>query len=217
VLGLHEQMLLRGVTVRCAQGTNHRRLLALVANKEFRRALADARAHDAHGVVCAARGPTAILIDNASRPAPAGLACCWGRLSVFDRGTRFQVRRGHAYVDLPPVGLSSRAFAVHPLALRDHLMAEYGKMRCAPAAWAHAVEGIRAQYDAFDRSRRERIALAPGGAAVRDTETGILAAATDELREPATRMFEDIVSRYHVAGTTAAELYAVTIKALGLV
>ena len=216
VLGLHEQLLMRGVTARCAQGTNHRKLLTLVANKEFRRALAEARHQPAHGVVCAARAPTAILIDNASRAAPVGLGTCWHRLSCFDRGTRFQIKRGGSYVDAPLVGLSSRAFAVHPLALRDHLMAEYGKVRCGAGAWQQHLEPIRGAYDAFERARRERIAVLPSGGAVRDTASGFLAGATVELQEPLTRMFDDIVARYHVGGTSAAELYAVTIKALGL-
>jgi hypothetical protein len=212
VLGLHEQLLMRGVTARCAQGTNHRKLLALVASKPFRRALAEARANEAHGVVCAARAPVAILNDNASRPPPVGLAACWHRLSVYDRGTRFQIKRGASYVDVPHVGLGSRAFAVHPLALRDHLMAEYGRLRCGAQQWAAALEPIKEQYEQFERARRERIAVTPSGASVRDTERAALASAA-ELQEPVTRMFEDIVARYHVA-TSAAELYAATLKAL---
>ena len=51
---------------------------------------------------------------------------------------------------------------------------------------------------------------------MRDTERGFLAGAAAEMQEPLTRMFDDIVARYHVSGASAAELYAVTIKALGL-
>ena len=215
VIGLHEQMLLRGVTSRCMQGKGHRKLLTLVASSEFRRALADARKNDTHGVVCAGKSPTAILIDNRTRDAPAELAPYWDRMSVFDRGTRFQARSGASYADLPVLGLGSSALAVHPLALRDHLTAEYGRLRSMPQQWRATVEAIGEHYAAYDRARR-RCLVVLGGSVVPDPEQGALAVPVGELQAPLTRMFEDIVTRYHLRGVSAAELYAVTVRALGL-
>lgn len=214
VCGLHEQMLLlRGATERCMQGTNHRRLLKLVANAEFRRAFADARKNPTHGVACAGKSPAAIVSDNRTREPPPELAPYWDRMSVFDRGTRFvHTRRG--IVDLPVLGLGSVALAVHPLALRDHVLAEYGRLRSSTAAWKATVEAIGEQYAAFDRARRRCLVVLPCGTPVPDPERGFLAGDAAELQGPLTRVFDDIIERYHVRGATSAELYAVTVRAL---
>jgi len=217
VCGLHEQMLLlRGATERCMQGTNHRRLLKLAANPKFRAALADARRNDAHGVACAGKTPAAILSDNKTREPPPELAPYWDRLSLFDRGTRFVYTR-KGFVDLPVLGLGSAALAVHPLAMRDHIVAEYGKLRSAIPQWKATVEAIGEQYAAFDRARRQCLVVLPCGKRVPDEERGVLAGTAADLQDPLTRALEDIVERYSVRGATAAELYAVTIRALGLV
>lgn len=216
VCGLHEQMLLRGDNARCMQGTNHRRLLKLVLNSKFRAALAKARANDAHGVACAGKTPEAILSDNETREPPPDLAPYWDRMSLYDRGTRFVCRTSKgSFVDLPVLGLGSSALAVHPLAMRDHIVAEYGKLRSAIPQWKATVEAIGAQYAAFDRARRRCLVVTPHGI-VPDREEGVLAGTTEDLRAPLTRALEDIVERYSVRGATAAELYAVTIRALGL-
>lgn len=220
VCGLHEQMLiLRGATERCMQGPNHRRLLALVANATFRGAFVEARKNYAHGVVAAGMNPKAIVSDNRTREPPSELAPYWARMSLFDRGTRFICARKGArggYFDLPVLGLGSAALAVHPLALRDHLLAEYGRLRSSVPAWKTTVEAIGEQYAAFDRARRLCLLVLPCGTPVPDTERGILAGDVADMREPLTRVFDDIIERYHVRGVTSAELYAVTIRALGL-
>ena len=218
VCGLHEQMLiLRGATERCMQGPNHRRLLALVANPTFRGAFVEARKNYAHGVVAAGINPKAIVSDNRTREPPAELAPYWARMSLFDRGTRFICARKGArggYFDLPVLGLGSAALAVHPLALRDHLLAEYGRLRSSVPAWKATVEAIGEQYAAFDRARRRCLLVLPCGTPVPDPERGVLAGDVAEMREPLTRVFDDIIERYHVRGVTSAELYAVTVRAL---
>ena len=90
--------------------------------------------------MCAARAPVAILNDNAGRPPPVGLAACWHRLSVYDRGTRFQIKRGASYVDVPHVGLGSRAFAVHPLVIP--VAVALGTLVAVAAAWWPAREAV---------------------------------------------------------------------------
>ena len=220
VCGLHEQMLiLRDSTERCMQGPNHRRLLALVANPTFLAAFVEARKNFAHGVVSAGMNPKAIVSDNRTREPPSELAPYWARMSLFDRGTRFICARKGArggYFDLPVLGLGSAALAVHPLALRDHLLAEYGRLRSSIPAWKATVEAIGEQYAAFDRARRRCLLVLPCGMLVPDTERGVLAGDVADMREPLTRVFDDIIERYHVRGVTSAELYAVTVRALGL-
>ena len=217
VCGLHEQMLLRGATERCMQGTNHRRLLKLVLNSKFRAALARARLKDANGVACAGKSPEAILSDNKTREPPPELAPYWDRMSLYDRGTRFVCRTRKGFVDLPVLGLGSSALAVHPLAMRDHIVAEYGRLRSAIPQWKATAEAIGEQYAAFDRARRRCLVVTPQGTCVPDEERGVLAGPAADMQVPLTRAFEDIVERYSVRGATAAELYAVTIRALGLV
>ena len=208
---------LGGGTERCMQGPNHRRLLALVANADFRDAFARARRNYAHGVAAAGKTPAAILSDNRTRDPPAELAPYWDRMSLFDRGTRFVCARKGAsagYVDLPVLGLGSAALAAHPLALRDHVQAEYGRLRSSVPAWKATVEAIGEQYAAFDRARRRCLLVLPCGTPVADTERGALAGDVEDLREPLTRVFDDIIERYHLRGVTSAELYAVTVRAL---
>jgi hypothetical protein len=220
VCGLHEQMLiLKHATERCMQGANHRRLLALVANADFRAAFARARKNNAYGVVAAGMNPAAIVSDNRTRAPPPELAPYWDRMSVFDRGTRFICARKGAggYFDLPVIGLGSAALAVHPLALRDHLLAEYGRLRSSVPSWKATVEAIGEQYAAFDRARRRCLLVLPFGKPVPDTGSGFLAGSVADLHGPLMRVFDDIIERYHLRGVTSAELYAVTIRALGLV
>ena len=84
-----------------------------------------------------------------------------------------------------------------------------------PQQWRATVEAIGEHYAAYDRARR-RCLVVLGGSVVSDPEQGVLAVPVGELQAPLTRMFEDIVTRYHLRGVSAAELYAVTVRALGL-
>jgi hypothetical protein len=210
VAGLNELLLMSGDTRLCGTGRNHRLLLRLVSDPDFRDAWGRACNKAPADVKRAARHIKGILHDNETRPPPHAMQSHWGLMSALDRGTRFVLKN----VDIQPVGFASSAFQPTPFALASHMHLEYHRARCDLEKWKDIVAAIAHTYKRFDDARRRTVALV-GGRGVRDTESGIL---TEEgAREFATYLtsaLEPLVSRLQKDGCSAASLTRVATEAL---